>query len=155
MGALCTVYPHYSRRGVQFWQIHVMITSSNGNIFRVTGHFCAGNSLVTGEPPSQRPVTRSFDIFYDLHLNKWFSNTIGTSETPSCPLLRHCNVFSYRIWQHVWCNYNANDLGLLLLNTLRPRQNGCHFVDYSSKCIFLNENAWIWDLTEVCYWGPN
>ena len=26
---------------------------------------------VPGEFPSQRPVTRSFDIFFDLHLNKW------------------------------------------------------------------------------------
>ena len=31
---------------------------------------CAGNSLVTGEFPAQRPVTRSFDVFFDLHLNK-------------------------------------------------------------------------------------
>ena len=27
---------------------------------------CAENSPVTGESPSQRPVTRSFDIFFDL-----------------------------------------------------------------------------------------
>ena len=33
-------------------------------------NFCAGNSPVTGEFPSQRPVTQSFDIFFDLHLNK-------------------------------------------------------------------------------------
>ena len=26
---------------------------------------CAGNSPVTGEFPSQRPVTRSFDVFFD------------------------------------------------------------------------------------------
>ena len=31
----------------------------------------------------------------------------------------------------------------LALNTLRPRQNGCHFADDIFKCIFLNENAWI------------
>ena len=30
---------------------------------------CAGNSPVTGEFPSQRPVTRSFDVF-DLRPNK-------------------------------------------------------------------------------------
>ena len=29
----------------------------------------AGNSQVTGEFPAQRPVTRSFDAFFDLHLN--------------------------------------------------------------------------------------
>ena len=30
------------------------------------------------------------------------------------------------------------------LNTLRPRQNGCHFPDDIFKCIFMNENVWIW-----------
>ena len=29
---------------------------------------CEGNSPVTGEFPSQRPVTRSFDVFFDLRL---------------------------------------------------------------------------------------
>ena len=51
---------------------------------------CAGNSPVPGEFPAQRPVTRSFDIFFDLRLNKrlskqpwgwWF-------ETPSWSLWR-------------------------------------------------------------------
>ena len=28
-------------------------------------------------------------------------------------------------------------------NTLRPRQNWCHFVDNIFKCIFLNETIWI------------
>ena len=46
-----------------------MTTSSNGNIFCVTGPF-VGNSPVTGEFPSQRPVTRSFDVLFDLNLNK-------------------------------------------------------------------------------------
>ena len=60
-----------------------MMKSSNGNIFRVTGEF-----------PSQRSVTRSFDVFFDLCLNKplskqwwgwWF-------ETQSRPLWRHCSA---------------------------------------------------------------
>ena len=34
---------------------------------------CVGNSPVPGEYPAQRPVTRSFDVFFDLHLNKRFS----------------------------------------------------------------------------------
>ena len=34
---------------------------------------CAGNSLVTGEFPEQKPVTWSFDIFFDLRLNKQLS----------------------------------------------------------------------------------
>ena len=32
---------------------------------------------------------------------------------------------------------------IMALNTLRPRQNGCHFPDNIFKCIFLNENVWI------------
>ena len=36
---------------------------------------CAGNSPVPVEFPTQRPVTRSFDDFFDLRLNKgWVSN---------------------------------------------------------------------------------
>ena len=49
-----------------------MMTSSNGNIFRVTGPLC-GEFTGPGEFPTQRPVTRSFDVFFDLCLNKWLS----------------------------------------------------------------------------------
>ena len=34
---------------------------------------CMGNSPVTGEFPAQRLVTQSFDIFFDLRLNKQLS----------------------------------------------------------------------------------
>ena len=48
---------------------------------------------VTGEFHSQRPVTRSFDVFFDLRLNKWLSNPSRRwwLETPSRSLWRHCN----------------------------------------------------------------
>ena len=59
----------------------------------------AGNSPVTGEFPAQRPVTRSFDVFFDLRSNKrlskqswgwWFG-------TPSHPLWHHSNAqYMYR-----------------------------------------------------------
>ena len=54
---------------------------------------CARNSPVTGEFPSQRPVTRSFDVFFDLRLNKRLSKQSQGwwFETPSCPFWRHCN----------------------------------------------------------------
>ena len=54
---------------------------------------CAGNSPVTGEFPAQRPVTRSFDVSFDLRLNKRSSKqSWGWGfETPSCPLWRHYN----------------------------------------------------------------
>ena len=34
---------------------------------------CAGNSAVTDEFPAQRPVTRSFDVFFDPRPNKRLS----------------------------------------------------------------------------------
>ena len=34
---------------------------------------CAGNSSVTGEFSTQKPVTQSFDVFFDLRLNKRLS----------------------------------------------------------------------------------
>ena len=37
---------------------------------------CEGNSPVTGEFPWQRPVTRSFNIFFDLNLNKRLSKQL-------------------------------------------------------------------------------
>ena len=87
-GSLCKLFGiQYIPLSMQTFTL-VMMTSSNGNIFRVTGPLC-GNSPVPGEFPSQRPVTRSFDVFVDLPLNKrrhrWF-------ETPSHRLWRHSNV---------------------------------------------------------------
>ena len=69
-----------------------MMTSSNGNISRVTGPLC-GEFTGPGEFPTQRPVTRNFDVFFDLRLYKrlskqprgwWF-------ETSSWSLWRQCN----------------------------------------------------------------
>ena len=45
-----------------------MMTSSNGNFFRVTGPLC-GEFTGPGEFPTQRPVTRSFDVYFDLRPN--------------------------------------------------------------------------------------
>ena len=54
---------------------------------------CPGNSPVTGEFPSQRPVTQSFDVFLDLRLNKWLSkqSTHRQFDMPSRSLWLHCN----------------------------------------------------------------
>ena len=52
---------------------------------------CAGNSPVTNEFPAQKPVTRSFDVFFDMCLNKRLSKQSWGwwFETPSRPLWRH------------------------------------------------------------------
>ena len=53
---------------------------------------CAGNSLVTGVIPAQRPVTRSFDVFFDLRVNKRLSkqSLCWWFVTPSRSLWRQC-----------------------------------------------------------------
>ena len=81
----------------------IMMTSSNENIFRVTGPLC-GEFTGPGELPTQRPVTRSFDVFFHLRLNKrlskqpwgwWF-------EMPSWSLWRQCNVLLLFIHATEW-----------------------------------------------------
>ena len=63
--------------------------------------FSALLAFCAGEFPTQRPVTRCFDVFFDLHLNKrlskqwwgwWF-------EKPSCSLWRHCNDPNSKNWK--------------------------------------------------------
>ena len=55
--------------------------------------FVRGIHFVTGDLHSQRPVTRSFDVFFDLCLNKGLKEqSLGRwFETPSRSLWRHCN----------------------------------------------------------------
>ena len=74
--------------------ISIMMTSSNGNIFRVTVPLC-GEFTGPGEFPTQRPVTRSFDVLFDLRLNKRLSKQPWgwLFETPSWSLWRQRNVY--------------------------------------------------------------
>ena len=83
---------------------------------------CAGNSSVTGEFPTQRPVTRSFDVFFDLRLDKrlskqpwgwWF-------ETPSLSLWRHCNVCR-NIQTTIAFKSRLSNYGALLMNLIYDR----------------------------------
>ena len=55
---------------------------------------CEGNWPVIGESPLQRPLTQSFDVFFDLRPNKRLSKLSRRwwYDTPSRPLWRHYNV---------------------------------------------------------------
>ena len=57
---------------------------------------CEGNSPVTSELHAQRPVTRSFDVFFDQRPNKRLSKQSWGwwFEEPSCALWRHSNANS-------------------------------------------------------------
>ena len=72
---------------VQYIQ-YTMMTSSTGNIFRVTGPLwgeTTGQWWPVDSPHKvQRPVTRSFDVFFDLYLYKRLSKQLRRRwfETP-------------------------------------------------------------------------
>ena len=55
---------------------------------------CVWNSPVSSEFPAQRPVTRSFDVYFDVRPNKGLSKQSWGwwFETLSCSLWRHRNV---------------------------------------------------------------
>ena len=91
-------WSHYSP-----WQSYVNYSYSSGwlawwrhqmETFSALLALCAGSSPVSGEFPAQRPVTRSFDVFFDLRLNKRLSKQSWGwwFETPSRSLWRHRNV---------------------------------------------------------------
>ena len=65
--------------------------------FSVLLAICAGNSPVTGEFPTQRPVTRSYDVFFDLRLNKQLSQQSWGwwFEMQSHPLWHHCSTMPW------------------------------------------------------------
>ena len=113
---------------------------------------CAGNSPVTGEFSTQRPVTRSFDIFFNLRLNIRLSKQSWGwwFEMPLHPLWRRCNeescshsilnenitphcnmkfVFDRYLSRCWWWNFMTDDHFV------------CHFHRY-----FYN----IWQFTSVC-----
>ena len=75
------------RNRIVTWWRHQM------EIFSALLVICEGNSSVIGEFPSQRPVALSFDVFFDLCLNRRLSKQSRRRwfETPSRPLWRHCN----------------------------------------------------------------
>ena len=116
------------RIGSKTWWRHQMET------FSTLLAICAGNSPVPGEFPSQRPVTQSFDVFFDLRLNKrlskqwwgwWF-------ETLSHPLWCHrneCHRICFGMKKSTKgvpqiCEYNHDQLRQ---NSLK-RLSACHNV---------------------------
>ena len=108
---------------------------------------CAGNSPVPAEFPAQRPVTRGFDVFFDLCLNKQLSKQWWGwwFETSSRPLWRHRNADEQsHVHQRLLPTRSSHTLG----NTRRPGSNGHHFV-YSASGIEKLLH-FVTDFSEIC-----
>ena len=97
---------------------------------------CAGNSPVPGEFHAQRPVTRSFDVFFDLRLNKRLSKQSWCwwFQMLSLPLWRHrndikssdltgrCNAYSAiyvgsKQRHHTWKHWRRDKIAAILQTT--------------------------------------
>ena len=64
---------------------------------------CAGKSPAIGKFASQRPVTWSFGVFFDLRLNQWLSKQLRCRwlETSSRSLWGYFNCNRQPIWNHI------------------------------------------------------
>ena len=108
---------------------------------------CEGNSPVTGEFTSQRPVTRSFDVLYYLRPNKRLNKQSRRRrfETPSRSLWRHCNALreipSTFFNNQMHRSHNAP----VPCPTMRHSKQKCaHFC--SEWCIVGDGTGALWDL---------
>ena len=99
-GCLFTLIANVWHLELFTWLRHQMET------FSALLAICAGNSPVTSGFPAQRPVTRSFEFFFELRPNKRLSKqSLGWwFETPtrSLWLWRHRNVLLN------WCQYKCS-----------------------------------------------
>ena len=77
---------------------------------------CEGNPPGTSRFPSQKPVTRSFDIFFDLRRNKRLSKQSRRRwfETPSRSLWLHCNEESENAWRIIQAELFRSKKSLVL-----------------------------------------
>ena len=81
---------HYGVAEAHLFSKLSMMTTSNGNISRVTGHLC-GEFTDPGEFPTQRPVTRSFDVFFEICV--WINCWVNNGEAGDLRRYRaHCDV---------------------------------------------------------------
>ena len=131
------------------------MTSSNGNIFRVTGLFC---KEFTGHRWIARTKASDADVFFDLRPNKrlnkqwwgwWF-------ETPSSPLWRHYNevvviVFTY--WVHSCCPYVVRHKHIGVVELRRDTHTYQHS-DMSRDCRHNNHLKTL-EYKTLTHWWPD
>ena len=96
---------------------------------------CTGNSLVTGDFPSQRPATRSFDVFCDLRLNKRLSKRPcnGCHKSSLTWAIRYCDVMVTD------CSRVVSKDAFMITTTLLTR-TAWH--GRSSSLVFITVTSW-------------
>ena len=142
-----------------YWKSFRIMTLSNGNIFRVTGHLC-GEFTGPLWIPLTRPVTRSFDVLFDVRLKKrlnkqswgwWF-------ETPSRSLWRHCNEGNHNGLRHdhrfdcycsevYWKSFRIKiDKHTIFVDFFRNLERKTQILFYNVGAMFLEAGAEAWSV---------
>ena len=116
------------------WWLHQMET------FSALLALSAGNSPVPGEFPTQRPVTRSSDVFFDLRLNKRLSKQSWDwwSKKPSRPLWRHRNG---SLW--ISSLYRYQNITLIKACEKLCRDHPYYYFDLGQHYIYTHRELWI------------
>ena len=121
---------------------------------------CAGNSPVPGEFSAQRPVTRSFDVFFDPRPNKRLSKQSWGwwFETLSCSLWRHRNVThwwpsvlpAYHVVCIFWVPPMVYFIWVLCYDIWTARMQHQKHIQFSSPFKKSNESTTCFCLNTIC-----
>ena len=114
-----------------------MMTSSIGNFCHVTGHLCGDFTGHRWIPRTQRPVTRSFDVYFSPEWKGWVNNgEAGDFGTPSRPLWRHCNdlTLAYHCLLNSLLDLNtANSAGCRNMKMPSNQYRDTHYKDKTAS----------------------
>ena len=118
--------------------------------FSVLLAICVGNSPVTGEFPTQRPVTRSSDVFFDLRLNRqlnkqWWGRWF---ETLSRPLWRHCNIMTIYNKESHGRFTRRFDISVYPNNILNETMGGCKLRPFDTHVTYCD----VFGIATVTLW---
>ena len=123
------------------------MTPSNGNIFCVTGPLCG---KFTGEFLSQRPVTRSFDVSFNMCFNKRLSKQSRRRwfQTSSRLLWRHCNdIYDWTPeWWHTGIYYwfdNSLQSPQRYISALSDIYDYINLDSFFTSGVFFSDWLWI------------
>ena len=127
---------------LKIWHPYISWWRHQMETFSALLAICAGNSPVPGEFPAQRPVTRSFDVFFDLHLNKRLSKQSWGwwFEMQSRPLWCHHNISNKLLGLDSMAGYQDYSLMHCEMELLDPSHKSHNALDkYPTMLHFITE----------------
>ena len=143
---ITTNWPQVAPQKAHAWWRHQM------EIFSAFLSLCAGNSPVPGEFPAQRPMPRSFDVFFELRLNKqlnkqswgwWFETRSRSLWRHRNEVRRQANIFwpPTAPWEGI-CVIHFGFLSLMLCIYISCEfRMKCNFVSHHFDCIWCSSNS--------------